>query len=167
MAWIEFDVPELKPMLDEWRAKHGISEGDTPDPHVTLVFGVPVTDENRRKVPDIIRRVTGGKPLTVSTGRVRKGDFSPVLLIDLLPEGRTLMNLFWEIYNGASNQTHRMKHNRYAPHVTIVWMGQEQFDAFKVGRLENFSDPPTKMTVRRLTWYDALDNVVETFDLTE
>lgn len=84
--------------------------------HVSLLYGYSQSES--AKLLEITQEHFL-EPLTLTVGKVRKGDVSPVVLLHINPS-KELDNLFWDLYNNVGPKKHTLIDGKYDPHITLA-----------------------------------------------
>ncbi len=161
MAWLEARFSDLDPVLLDWRSKY-LQRGTIstqPVAHITLLYGLEVSEENTNFLESLFQKQP---KLVLRTGKIRKGDLSRVILLDIEPDAK-LTILFWKLHSQFSNK-HTFIDGKYSPHLTVAWMDEESFSKTNVAdqaeMLQNI-----RLDLTEVDLYTMDDKLVRRFKL--
>ncbi len=137
-CWCEFSLPSpvvkrIQTVTDKLQNKLGITESKANSYHVTLLYGY---NENESKSLINICKKYLDEPLLLKIGEIRRGNISPVVLVDLQLSDN-LNKLFWELYENIGQKKHSLIEGKYKPHITLVWSNNEDLDKLDLEEFKN------------------------------
>lgn len=90
---------------------------DFPEPHITLIAKVKTSQEEEAK--RIAFEKLGAEPVAFTTGEIKCGDFSPVIMLKMHAKDNSLLqDTFNKLFEEASSK----EHTKFNPHITLAWV---------------------------------------------